>query len=359
MTARLNMLLFASALPSAAADWLVDRVVTPSSVHGWGGAVADPIFKAVELLQPDLTQELKEAATKEKKIEIFNKKIGLHPWFGIEQEYFLVNEEDIMILSEGGIQQGEFYCSTGCNRAIHRDVAVEHMLRCMDADLNISGINAEVAPCQWEYQIGPCSGIDAANQLWVSRWILIRTAEKYNLHVDFSPKPFEGVNGSGCHTNVSTVSMREEDSGLDYIFNAIKKLSVKHKEHMKIYGANNDKRMSGKYETSNYNIFSFDKDKPVNRGASIRIGYDTMKNKKGYFAADSAARSGFQTTAQVIMTFAPGTFKAMPIIKKKIPAVYHDSCRSILRAAAFTYVVGVFKNLISLRMIWTVLSRIR
>ena len=51
--------------------------------------------------------------------------------------------------------------------------------------------------------------------------------------------------------------------------------------------------------------------------------------------------------------------KAMPIIQKKIPEVYHDSCRSILRAAAFTYVVGVFKNLISLRMIWTVLSRIR
>ena len=43
--------------------------------------------------------------------------------------------------------------------------------------------------------------------------------------------------------------------------------------------------------------------------------------------------------------------KAMPIIKKKIPEVYHDSCRSILRAAAFTDVVGVFKNLISLRMI--------
>ena len=51
--------------------------------------------------------------------------------------------------------------------------------------------------------------------------------------------------------------------------------------------------------------------------------------------------------------------KAMPIIQKKIPEVYHDSCRSILRAAAFTYVVGVFKNLISLRMIWTVLSRIK
>ena len=51
--------------------------------------------------------------------------------------------------------------------------------------------------------------------------------------------------------------------------------------------------------------------------------------------------------------------RAFPIIKKKIPEVYHNSCRSVLRAAAFTYVVGVFKNLISLRMIWTVLSKFR
>ncbi len=51
--------------------------------------------------------------------------------------------------------------------------------------------------------------------------------------------------------------------------------------------------------------------------------------------------------------------RAFPIIKKKIPEVYHNSCRSVLRAAAFTYVVGVFKNLISLRMIWTVISRLR
>ncbi len=51
--------------------------------------------------------------------------------------------------------------------------------------------------------------------------------------------------------------------------------------------------------------------------------------------------------------------KAFPIIKNKIPKVYHNSCRSVLRAAAFTYVAGVFKNLISLRMIWAVLSKLR
>lgn len=51
--------------------------------------------------------------------------------------------------------------------------------------------------------------------------------------------------------------------------------------------------------------------------------------------------------------------KAFPIIKEKIPEVYHDACYTVLRAAAFTYVIGVFKNIISLRVMWSVLKRIR
>ena len=51
--------------------------------------------------------------------------------------------------------------------------------------------------------------------------------------------------------------------------------------------------------------------------------------------------------------------KAFPILKRKVPEVYHDSCYTILRAAAFTYVIGVFKNVISLRMIWSIFSKIR
>ena len=51
--------------------------------------------------------------------------------------------------------------------------------------------------------------------------------------------------------------------------------------------------------------------------------------------------------------------RAFPIIKQKIPKVYHESCHSILRAAAYTYVFAVFKNLISWRMIWLILSKIR
>ena len=51
--------------------------------------------------------------------------------------------------------------------------------------------------------------------------------------------------------------------------------------------------------------------------------------------------------------------KALPIIKDKVPSEYHNACESILKAAAFTYVIGVVRNFISLRFIWLLLSRIR
>jgi len=51
--------------------------------------------------------------------------------------------------------------------------------------------------------------------------------------------------------------------------------------------------------------------------------------------------------------------KALPIIKDKVPSEYHNACESILKAAAFTYVIGVVRNFISLRFIWLLLSKIR
>jgi len=51
--------------------------------------------------------------------------------------------------------------------------------------------------------------------------------------------------------------------------------------------------------------------------------------------------------------------RALPIIIEKVPAEYHDACRSILKAAAFTYIIGVIRTFISLRFIWLLLSKIR
>ena len=51
--------------------------------------------------------------------------------------------------------------------------------------------------------------------------------------------------------------------------------------------------------------------------------------------------------------------RALPILKEKVPVEYHRACKSILLAAAFTYLVGTIRNFLSLRYIWLLLTRLR
>jgi glutamine synthetase len=81
------------------------------------------------------------------------------------------------------------------------------------------------------------------------------------------------------HTNVSTQKMRDE-GGIEHIKKAIYKLGARHAEHIAVYGEDNEKRLSGKYETANINQFSYG---VANRGASIRIGRETDSEGKGFF----------------------------------------------------------------------------
>ena len=219
--------------------------------------------------------------------DIFKKKEDEEPWFGLEQEYFLVDLKTGMPIGFNGEnipKQGQYYCSVGGANAFGREIIEEHLEKCLYAGVKISGINAEVAPGQWEFQIGPSVGIDAGDHLWVARYILERITEKYGVRVDLTPKLIkEDINGSGCHCNFSTVGMREGingRTGLEIIDEAILKLSKVHKEHMVVYGENNRDRMTGKHETASYDEFSFGR---ANRGRSVRISNDTIKNKKGYF----------------------------------------------------------------------------
>ena len=178
-----------------------------------------------EVLNPDgtahETNHRRALVDKVKSLDILeNQDINELPWFGWEQEYTLTHKPN-MPFGEGiglplGFQldktpraQGDYYCGIGADTVIGREIAEEHMNMCMEVGLDISGINAEVLLGQWEYQIGPVSSLNGSDQLWISRYILDRVAEKHNVNVSLHPKPLDGDwNGTGCHANFSNKEMR-------------------------------------------------------------------------------------------------------------------------------------------------------
>ena len=226
-------------------------------------------------------------------------------WFGFEQEYFLWDPETNLPLGFPRDQtpQGQFYCSVGGKNAFGRDIIEEHLDQCLDAGLNVEGINAEVAAGQWEYQIFAKGAKDAGDQIWVSRYLAERNAEKYGLTIDWHPKPLGDTdwNGSGMHANFSNTAMRE--SGDEAVFTKICEAFGKNiKKHIDVYGAHNEMRLTGKHETQSIHEFSYG---VSDRGASIRIPIGTIEDGwKGRLEDRRPASNGdpYKIAAVIITT---------------------------------------------------------
>jgi glutamine synthetase len=206
------------------------------------------------------------------------------PWFGMEQEFVILDESTGLPINYDENDDSKHYCSIDNYSKRERDIMEDFMKRAMHSELNICGINAEVSPGQWEFQIGPCEGITIGHHVMMARYILSRVAHRFSCRIDYSPKPLgENKNGSGCHVNYSTTFTRlgdEKRSGLDFIYKYIESLSKVHSEMIKCYGDENEKRLSGNCETAHYNEFTHS---VGGRNTSIRIANNVFIKKCGYF----------------------------------------------------------------------------
>jgi len=203
-------------------------------------------------------------------------------WFGMEQEHTLFRGSRPLGFGDDRRfppSQGPYYCGVGADEVYGRDLIEEHMRACVEAGIRISGINAEVMPGQWEFQVGPLPPLEAGDHLWVARWLLYRLGEKHGIHATLDPKPVAGDwNGAGMHTNFSTAAMREA-GGIQHIEDWCLRARDHVEGHLAAYGDGIEARLTGKHETCSYHQFKWG---VSDRTASIRIPMGTAKDGYGY-----------------------------------------------------------------------------
>jgi glutamine synthetase len=213
----------------------------------------------------------------------------LDPWLGFEQEYTMYRNGRPLGFPEDGFPapQGPYYCGAGTENIYGRPLVEEHARACLEAGVLIYGLNAEVMPGQWEFQVGyrgvddeSCGALQVADDVWVGRYLLRRVGEQHGIRISFDNKPMKGDwNGAGMHTNFSTSYTRDPHFGLDAIKAIVDSLEHCHDEHIAEYGDRLDERLTGRHETCDIKTF---KSGVAHRGASIRIPTTVAQKGFGY-----------------------------------------------------------------------------
>ncbi len=259
----------------SASDVVLNPVkIVPDPIRG-----GNDVLVLCECLNTDMTPH--ESNTRAACVETAEKWADFDSWFGLEQEYTFLEDGHPYGFPKGGYPapQGPYYCGVGSADIFGRDVVDHHSQACIEAGLDISGTNAEVMMGQWEFQIGPASPVDVADQILLARWLLYRIAEDHDVDASIHPKPIAGDwNGAGCHTNFSTKQMREE-GGYDAVIAACEALGKNAAEHVANYGDGIEQRLTGHHETQRWDTFSYG---VSDRGASVRIPWQVEREGKGY-----------------------------------------------------------------------------
>lgn len=292
--------------------WSFDGSSTKQAVGGSSDCLLQPVFICPDPQRKDGYLVMCEVLNADKTPHESNGRATIvdHDndfWFGFEQEYFLYDPQTNMPLgfpvNGYPAPQGPYYCAVGTKNAFGREIIEEHLDVCLEAGLNVEGINAEVAAGQWEFQIFAKGAEAAGDQIWVARYLLERIGEKYGVSINWHCKPLGDTdwNGSGMHANFSNHTLRT--TGDKAVYDKIcEGFAPVIKEHMEVYGADNHLRLTGLHETQSIDQFSYG---ISDRGASIRIPIATVEGGwKGWLEdrRPNSAADPYKVAAVIIKT---------------------------------------------------------
>jgi glutamine synthetase len=296
-------------------EWSFDGSSTEQAVGGSSDCILKPVFICPDPVHENGYIVMTEVLNADNTAHVSNGRATIDDadddfWFGFEQEYFIwdpATDKPLGFPVNGyPAPQGPYYCGVGGLNVFGREIKDEHLDICIAAGLNIEGTNGEVAAGQWEFQIFAKGAAQAGDEIWVGRFLLERLVEKYGLWIEYHPKPLGQTdwNGSGMHANFSNTYLRTAASQekVEKVCEAFRPFV---KEHIEVYGAYNDQRLTGLHETASIHDFTYG---VSDRGASIRIPLYTKAHGWSGYLEDRRPSSNadpYKVAARIIKTVKP------------------------------------------------------
>jgi glutamine synthetase len=146
--------------------------------------------------------------------------------FGVEPEFFLLGKTESHTLPQKLVPYGEDgrwkvedvvqYEYYGCLPPVDKT----HLIRTKIlenlnvAGLEVEGCHHEVAPGQAEVSWKCDSLLRTADKMMLAKYIIKATAADFGAIATFDPKPFDGLNGNGCHVHQSLPMMSDSEENL-------------------------------------------------------------------------------------------------------------------------------------------------
>ena len=132
---------------------------------------------------------------------------------GVEPEFFLFKLDEYGEPTLESNDTGGYFDLAPIDGA--EDCRRDIVLELERIGFSMEASHHEVAPGQHEINFEFDNALEACDNLQTFKLVVKNVAKRHNLHATFMPKPIQGINGSGMHTNCSLTNKDGENAFYD------------------------------------------------------------------------------------------------------------------------------------------------